>query len=602
MIEDRKFLSGQAGSDPILPHDIRNGSECRTSENATGDNLLFLLEESARLMSANDQNAGLEAAEMSLLLERLREGRFHLAVLGQFKRGKSTLLNALLGEAILPVSVVPLTSIPTFIQFHKEPQITVTYTNDRPPERLAGGALNDRTDFLAKWVTEEGNPSNRLGVAGVEVGEPSDILSRGVVLIDTPGVGSTYRHNTRSTLDFLEQCDAALFLVSADLPITDTEVEFLRRVREHVPRLFFVLNKVDGIAEKDKDKLLSLFRKTLVEQLEITDGFQIYCVSARLGLEARLQHNTRLWQESGLENLENCLIDFLIREKQTALRQVIARRARNIIESALMRIRISRESLQLPGDELAEKIRIFEKSLQQASRERHTIQDILDGDKKRLIAFVEEQAAMLREEAAAGLKNIMMKGTGKESVQMAWADFLPQFFDSKNTELTRDIQEHLLDALSPHKQRIESLVEQLRKTAAELFRIPYRPLDSEAVLKTEKRPYWVLNTWNTVAAPILLSMESRMDNLVQRNVENLRWNTLQNLIVAFSRFSTELKQRLDETVASTKGAMEAALQRLKEHGDTVESESQHLENVITEMEALQDKITQTNLSNSPSNS
>ena len=601
MTQEREVLSGQADSDPVLPHDIRNGSECRTSDNASSDDLPFLLEESVRLLSAKDQNAGGEAAEMALLLERLREGRFHLAVLGQFKRGKSTLLNALVGEAILPVSVVPLTSIPTFIQFHEAPQITVTYTNDRPPERLNGGSLNDRTDFLAKWVTEEGNPNNRLGVAGVEVGEPSDMLSRGVVLIDTPGVGSTYRHNTRSTLDFLEQCDAALFLVSADLPITDAEVEFLRRVREHVPRLFFVLNKVDGIAEKDKNKLLSFFRKTLVEQLEITDGFQIYCVSARLGLEARLQHNTRLWQESGLENLENCLIDFLIREKLTALRQVIARRARNVIETALMRIRISLESLQLPGDELAEKIRIFEKSLLQASRERHIIQDILEGDKKRLGVFVEEQAAILREEAAAGLKEIMMKGTGKESVQAAWADFLPQFLDSKNTALTREIQERLLDALTPHKQRIEGLVELLRKTAAELFRIPYRPLDSEAVLKTEKKPYWVLNAWNTVAAPILLSMESRMDDLVRRNVENLRWSTLQNLIVAFSRFSTELKQRLDETVASTKGAMEAALQRRKDHGDTVEGEIRHLGNVIAELEALQDKIARMNSSHSASN-
>lgn len=80
--------------------------ENRNSRNTGETALPLLLEKCHRMLSAPDLAAGWEAVGMASLLERLREGRFHLAVLGQFKRGKSTLLNALVGEPILPVSVV----------------------------------------------------------------------------------------------------------------------------------------------------------------------------------------------------------------------------------------------------------------------------------------------------------------------------------------------------------------------------------------------------------------------------------------------------------------------------------------------------------------
>ena len=183
------------------------------------------------------------------LSHRFSEGRFHLAVLGQFKRGKSTLLNALIGESILPVGVVPLTAASTFIQFGETAKIKVRYQDNRPEGEFDGASTDERSAFLAGFVTEKGNPQNRQGIAEVQVDLPVPILSDGLVLIDTPGIGSTCRNNTTVTLDFLQQCDAALFLVSADPPITEVELEFLRLVKEKVPRLFFVLNKIDYLDE-----------------------------------------------------------------------------------------------------------------------------------------------------------------------------------------------------------------------------------------------------------------------------------------------------------------------------------------------------------------
>jgi ribosome biogenesis GTPase A len=195
--------------------------------------------------------------KLSDLINRLSEGRFHLAVLGQFKRGKSTLLNALTGEPVLPVGVVPLTAAPTFIQFGVAPKISVRYRDGRPPEEFTGTSAAERCVYLARFVTEKGNPQNKRAIAEVQVDLPVPILAGGVVLIDTPGIGSTYRHNTTATLDFLQQCDAALFLVSADPPITEVELEFLQQVREKVPRLFFVLNKIDYLDGEELEEALS---------------------------------------------------------------------------------------------------------------------------------------------------------------------------------------------------------------------------------------------------------------------------------------------------------------------------------------------------------
>src|SRR5208337_3650485 len=115
-----------------------------------------------------DQFSG-DTEKLLALRIRLEEGRFHLAVLGQFKRGKSSLLNALLGESLLPTSVVPLTAIPTFLQYGPELIVRVSYQDDRPAEEFHGKSTEELREILHGFVTEEGNPSNRLGVLQVEI-------------------------------------------------------------------------------------------------------------------------------------------------------------------------------------------------------------------------------------------------------------------------------------------------------------------------------------------------------------------------------------------------------------------------------------------------
>jgi ribosome biogenesis GTPase A len=573
-----------------MPHHIDGKQNLK----ASNDRLISLLDKGVNLISGLGPDFGHKTKTLSGLKDRLMDGRFHLAVLGQFKRGKSTLLNALISEPILPVSVIPLTSVPTFIRFGSPSIIRVRYGDNRGVEEFSGESTSDRTDLLVKYVTEEGNPKNKLGVTEVEVVLPAPILSKGVVLIDTPGIGSTYRHNTQATLNFLQQCDAALFLISADPPITDVELDFLRQVRQKIPRLFFILNKVDYLNAKERDQVLSFFREILAEHLDIEKDIPVFSISARKGLEAKVKQDKEEWVESGVAELETYLIDFLVREKFSAMCEAISRRATDAVEAALMGVRISLQALHLPQKTLEEKLSVFEQSLQQADQDRKIIQDILEGDKKRMTAFIENWSQALRKETKAFLKEEMNRGSRSKSygkstksrVQDAWAESIPDFFEHKQAELNEDVKSHLLDALAPHEQRTDQLIETLRKTAADLFQVPYRSLRHENTLETARRPYWVLNTWNTDAIPMLKSMDQRLDDLVRRNVENLRWSTMQNVNISFARFASRVKERLEETVAATQGAMKTARFRKKDHGETVAEEVCRLEKVAGELETL----------------
>jgi ribosome biogenesis GTPase A len=134
--------------------------------------------------------------------DRVAEDRFNLVVLGEFKRGKSTLINALLQRDLLPVGVVPLTSVVTVIGAPRG--------SDAPGEhlvvRFADGRERERPlEELERYVTEARNPGNRLGVERAHIELDHELLRAGLELVDTPGIGSIHGHNTDVARGFLAQ-------------------------------------------------------------------------------------------------------------------------------------------------------------------------------------------------------------------------------------------------------------------------------------------------------------------------------------------------------------------------------------------------------------
>src|ERR1035438_9050536 len=138
---------------------------------------------------AEELGEGAIAADVRQLVARINEGRFFVACVGQFKRGKSTLLGALVGEPILPMGVVPVTAVPTVLR----------YGNQRTARVLIGETWRTiPPDDLPLYVSEELNPENSKQVSGAEVFLPSPLLASGMCLVDTPGIGSVFAGNTET--------------------------------------------------------------------------------------------------------------------------------------------------------------------------------------------------------------------------------------------------------------------------------------------------------------------------------------------------------------------------------------------------------------------
>ena len=541
----------------------------------------------ARLWSLGGSYQG-HAECLADLEKRLEQGRFHLAVLGQVKRGKSTLLNALLGEDVLPTAVVPLTAIPTFIQYGHERTLRVRYLDNRPDTVMKGEPLKWLQTQLSEYVSEDNNPKNEKGVREVEITHPAPIL-RDVVLIDTPGIGSTYRHNTEVTMNFLPQCDAALFLVSADPPITEVEVSFLKEITGRVTRLFFLLNKVDYLTEEEREEALAFYRKVLTRDAGIDPENRIFPVSARKALLAKEARDTRLFEESGLAKVSDHLIAFLAREKNQVLKEAVGKKACDILGNAILQVNLEIRALELPEEELEKRLVLFDEKIAETERQRLHAQDILLGDRKRMYEVVETHVKKLRiplRDRLTGIADDAIAASPQSpeaTAQQALAELIPRWFEREIGTITGMAEREMASRLKEHESHAESLIESVRKGAAELFEIPYHAPCGEEVYHLVRKPYWVDHAWESTFSPVTSAMVERIlpasfrqhrakgrirkqiDVLVIRNCENLRYETLQSVDTAFRDFSTNLDDNLRLTIDATHGAVHAALEKRKLH-------------------------------------
>lgn len=146
--------------------------------------------------------------------------------------------------------MIPLTSVVTIIGYGDQLRIEVLFQN--------GQRRQISSHELSGYITERENPQNKKGVLEVDIAYPSEYLKDGVRIIDTPGVGSVYSHNTEVAYNYLPQVDAAIFVITVDPPLSAAEEDFLKDIREYVHKLFFVLNKIDYVEEAEKD-VISFF-------------------------------------------------------------------------------------------------------------------------------------------------------------------------------------------------------------------------------------------------------------------------------------------------------------------------------------------------------
>jgi GTPase SAR1 family protein len=313
-------------------------------------------------------------ADLNTASQNLSSEVFRLLVLGDMKRGKSTFLNALMGENLLPTDVNPCTAVLTILRYGPEKRVTVHFNDDRAPETLSFDAFKQRYTIRpdqAKKLEDEGT----LAFPNVEyavVEYPLALLEKGVEIVDSPGLNDTEARN-QLTLDYVNRCHAILFVLSATQQFTLSEQRYLDNyIKDRGLTVFFLINAWDEIQNRlvDPDdeaelqeteaRVRQVFRTNLEPYCQL-DGEDLYAdrtfeISSLQALRQRLKGEDGSLEGTGFGEFMPALTTFLTQERAIAeLRQakLLARQAYRTTHEAIER-RIPLLSHDI--DELRDKI------------------------------------------------------------------------------------------------------------------------------------------------------------------------------------------------------------------------------------------------------
>ncbi len=196
---------------------------------------------------------------IEMLLSRLEDKTFEVAVFGRVSSGKSSFLNALLDTALLPVGVNPITAVPTRIRYGKEVAAFLRYGN---------GEMNEvPLDEFRTEISESGNPGNQRTVTRALLEVPSTRLSEGIVLVDTPGLGSLAQRGAAETIAYLPSCDLALLLIDAGSTLTAEDIGTLGLILEAGIPALVLLSKSDLLHPDDVQSTVSYIESQIRREL-----------------------------------------------------------------------------------------------------------------------------------------------------------------------------------------------------------------------------------------------------------------------------------------------------------------------------------------------
>ena len=277
------------------------------------------------------------------LLPRIQEicGRFHIvslnrqieacrnlldqtqlidvAILGQFKAGKSSFLNSLIGRPLLPVGVIPVTTTITRLQYGKRERAVIRYFD--------GQELQADVASVGEFTSEAKNPANQKNVEVVDLELPSLEKYAGLRLVDTPGLGSIFKYHIETSENWLPEVGCALLAISSDRPLAENDLQLIRDLRKHTPKIVLLLTKVDLLSPEQQKEVVHFFLTAL--QRELHEEFPIFLYSTRL--------DTERWKQ----RLENEVFRPLSRNREDEFNKILQYKVQSVGRGCLSYLEIA---------------------------------------------------------------------------------------------------------------------------------------------------------------------------------------------------------------------------------------------------------------------
>ncbi|MCX5831002.1 MAG: dynamin family protein [Deltaproteobacteria bacterium] len=242
-----------------------------------------------------------------------------VAVLGQFKAGKSSFLNSLIGKLVLPVGVIPVTTAITRLQYGEEERAIIRHVDGRHTE----------TDISAigEFISEAQNSGNHKHVEVVDLELPSLSKYVGLRLVDTPGLGSVYKDHIKTSENWLPEVGTAVLAISADRPLAENDMQLLRELRQHTPKIVLLLTKADLLTPEQQEEVVHFFRSAL--QREFQEQFPIFLYSTR--------QETERWKQT----LEKEVLQPLSLNREEELGEILLYKMKSLVMGCLSYLAIA---------------------------------------------------------------------------------------------------------------------------------------------------------------------------------------------------------------------------------------------------------------------
>ena len=551
-------------------------------------------------------------ADLKRQTARLSENVFQLAVLGQFKRGKSTLLNAFVGYPLLSSGVLPLTAVPTFLAGGPTTQIRISYLSGAV-EQHDVDSLDALGLELAAVTTEEQNPHNEKGLLRVDITVPGNAWLNSVTLIDTPGIGSTHTHNTDAAYAVLPECDAALFVCSVDPPITEVELEYLAHICQTVSRVIVVLNKIDLVDDSDRKKAIEFLSSIVNQRPEQQIDRRVFAVSARRALTARQAGNIAAFDASGLLELEDYVRTNVVDQKRHFLAVSIANKMSETTAALVADAAMTANALSLPLAKLETTVAAFEQAVVEFERERNALDDSINGEWRRAVTRlstlseqVDKRAQQQLNMVIAGIRDFNDPDAARSTVTAA----MTAVFDQEFGRLATTVETELAAAIEEQQRHYQTLAARVRETAGTLLNVSVPSAAPNDWFQIQREPYWVgerrvesLSSLTIDGLARLLPaawrrqrerkrFQEAVANALTRNISDLQWTMRQNIDDSFRRLLSASRDAVEASVAATRELLRMARERRSAEDESLQHDIERARFVERRLVHLQTLLAQ----------
>ncbi len=411
-----------------------------------------LLSDIDRLLTMECTKAAKKTDALQELKDDIENDFFTVVVLGEFKRGKSTFVNALLGKRILPSDVLPETATINAIMYSETPELSVVM-QDGSEEK---GAVTE--EFLRKFSAQ--NPEAIAEkVKYIKIGYPAEILKPQVVIVDTPGVSDINESRCEVTYRFLPKANAILFLLDANSPLKKTEKDFIDQhlLPMGVDRILFLANKYDDVDEEEDGDLLGSLERRLREAFKMETAeaeLKELCLlplSARMALEGIEQGDDELIGASGIQDVTTKLRETLFSGSVEA-RKIYnyIHRLTIIIENVQHFLQNERKFRMSDEETLRNAAEKMQKMLEEEGESKKNIEAFVQQEKQPILAMADKSLAYFQQRMTESVIDNVRLYKG--------ADF-KEYVEERISHSIRRELEGWVAAYSPHVDRLLQTME-----------------------------------------------------------------------------------------------------------------------------------------------